>query len=69
MSALAVALIVIEAFVILVLLVKLRRPKYDGNMVVQDLDEKKIYSLEIETDPDALDKKRQIVLKVVDTPQ
>jgi len=36
----------------------------DGEIVVKELGEKKVFSLELESDPEELEKKKQIVLKV-----
>lgn len=38
--------------------------KADGEIVVKEVGEKKVFSLELESDPEELEKKKEIVLKV-----
>lgn len=65
MYALLIVLIVLEALLLLRLAIKLRRRKYDGNMVVHDTDDKTTFSLEIDTEPAVLVNQKSISLKVV----
>lgn len=61
-------IIIIEGILLGLTTFKLRKPEYDGVMVVMDTEDKKTFSLEINTDPDKLDQKKQIVLKVTNVP-
>lgn len=60
---------VLEALVILTLAVRLTRAKYDGNVVVHETDDKKTFSIEINGDPDKLDQKKEIRLRVRTLPE
>ena len=54
---------IIEALCILVILIK-RKPRYDGAIIVMETEEKKIFSIEIASNPDRLDEKKKVVLQV-----
>lgn len=68
MSVLAVVLIVLEALVICLLMIRNGLRPYDGNMVVYNTDEKKTFTLEIKSDLDKLDTKKSITLRVIEPP-
>lgn len=57
-------LVVVQFVVLVGVLIVTSRRKYDGSMVVTDTASKKVFTLEIDTDPDKLDEKKSIVLKV-----
>lgn len=61
---LLVIIIVIETVGLMVAILKLMKPNYDGKMVVIDGEDKKTFSLEIKTDPNRLDQQKKITLKV-----
>lgn len=64
MTLFLVVLVAIEAFLIAIIVYQKLRPKYDGSMVITETTEKKVFSLEIERDPDTLALQKQIVLEV-----
>lgn len=69
MTGILLLIVILQTVVIAALIAKTFRVKYDGTMVVRDTEEKKVFTLEFDdTDPDTFDKKKQIVLKVVNTP-
>jgi hypothetical protein len=60
-----VVVICVQFIFLIAMATQLFRPKYDGSMVVTDTETKKTFSLEMDTDPDNLDKQKRIVLRVV----
>lgn len=69
MAPFAIALILIELIIIGFLLFRRKMPSYDGTMVVYETDEKKTFSLEIETPPDKMTAQKDIKLRVTHAPE
>jgi hypothetical protein len=69
MSTLAVVLILLELAIIGFLLFRRKTSSYDGNMVVYETDDKKTFSLEIETPPDKMSAQKDIRLRVTHAPE
>ena len=62
----AVLIIAIVEFLILVVTAQRNRARrYDGRMVVTETETKKVFSLELDRDPDDLSKQRRMTLKVL----
>lgn len=65
MITLLIVIAVVEALLLLWVMAKLRTGRYDGNLLVNDTDEKTTLSLEIETPPEQLIRQKNLLLKIV----
>ena len=62
----AVLIIAIVEFLILVVTAQRNRARrYDGRMVVTETETKKVFSLELDRDPDDLSRQRRMTLRVL----
>jgi uncharacterized protein (DUF1778 family) len=64
MNSFLIIVIIAEAVLLAVMAFKLCRTKYDGTIDVLDTPEKKTFSMELASDPNDLDQKKQVIFKV-----
>ena len=59
-----VIIIIVQFVLLLIAAAKISHKKYQGSMVVTDTETKKLFSLEMDVDPNTLDTRKEIVLRV-----